>query len=238
MLVLVCFDNGARTLPEVQRAGRFGVNVLAAGQEHLARRFASKEDAKFAEVAAHASTTASPCSTARSPGSAASSSGSCPAATTRSGSAPSTPRSSAPPGIEPLVWFRGALRLARMTALHIVLGVGAGRGQPRGRAAGRLAAGTAASCSRAFWPLLRAGQALVVIEAIDGAVLLLLGEELPRLHLIYGLVPLGVAFIAEQLRLTSAQAMLDARGVSLGARAAAGRRGRTPRSTSSVARWV
>ena len=43
MLVLVCFDNGARTLPEVARAGRFGVNVLAAGQEHLARRFASKD---------------------------------------------------------------------------------------------------------------------------------------------------------------------------------------------------
>ena len=50
VLVLVCFDNGARTLPEVRRAGRFGVNVLAAGQEQLARRFASKEDSKFAEV--------------------------------------------------------------------------------------------------------------------------------------------------------------------------------------------
>jgi len=50
VLVLVCFDNGARTLPEVRRAGRFGVNVLAAGQEHLARRFASKDAAKFAEV--------------------------------------------------------------------------------------------------------------------------------------------------------------------------------------------
>ena len=50
MLVLVCFDNGARTLPEVERAKRFGVNVLAAGQQALARRFASKENAKFAEV--------------------------------------------------------------------------------------------------------------------------------------------------------------------------------------------
>jgi 3-hydroxy-9,10-secoandrosta-1,3,5(10)-triene-9,17-dione monooxygenase reductase component len=51
VLVLVCFDNAARTLPEVERAGRFGVNVLSAGQEHLARRFASKDAAKFAEVA-------------------------------------------------------------------------------------------------------------------------------------------------------------------------------------------
>ena len=50
VLVLVCFDNGARTLPEVERAKRFGVNVLASDQEHLARRFASKEDSKFADI--------------------------------------------------------------------------------------------------------------------------------------------------------------------------------------------
>jgi 3-hydroxy-9,10-secoandrosta-1,3,5(10)-triene-9,17-dione monooxygenase reductase component len=50
VLVIVCFDNGARTLPEVERVRRFGVNVLAAGQEELARRFASKEDTKFAAV--------------------------------------------------------------------------------------------------------------------------------------------------------------------------------------------
>jgi flavin reductase (DIM6/NTAB) family NADH-FMN oxidoreductase RutF len=52
LLLLVCFDNGARTLPEVQHAERFGVNVLAAGQEELARLFASKtpEREKFADV--------------------------------------------------------------------------------------------------------------------------------------------------------------------------------------------
>jgi flavin reductase (DIM6/NTAB) family NADH-FMN oxidoreductase RutF len=50
VLVLVCFDNGARTLSEVRRSGRFGVNVLADDQEPLARRFASKEAAKFTEV--------------------------------------------------------------------------------------------------------------------------------------------------------------------------------------------
>jgi hypothetical protein len=100
-----------------------------------------------------------------------------------------------------------------MTAVHVVLGVAL--------VVVNLAAGALGlwrwrrdELSRAFWPLLRTGQALVVIEAIDGTVLLLLGRDLPRLHLIYGLVPLGVAFIAEQLRLTSAQAVLDARGVS------------------------
>ena len=53
LLLLVCFDNEARTLPVVRETGRFGVNVLAAGQEDLARLFASKrpEREKFAGVA-------------------------------------------------------------------------------------------------------------------------------------------------------------------------------------------
>jgi flavin reductase (DIM6/NTAB) family NADH-FMN oxidoreductase RutF len=42
LLALVCFENRARTLPIVREAGRFGVNVLAAGQEDLAGVFASK----------------------------------------------------------------------------------------------------------------------------------------------------------------------------------------------------
>jgi flavin reductase (DIM6/NTAB) family NADH-FMN oxidoreductase RutF len=52
LLLLVCFDNGARTLKVVRENERFGVNVLAAGQQSLARRFASKlpEDEKFAGV--------------------------------------------------------------------------------------------------------------------------------------------------------------------------------------------
>jgi Conserved protein/domain typically associated with flavoprotein oxygenases, DIM6/NTAB family len=42
LLVLVCFENGARTLPIVRDAGRFGINVLSAAQERLAGVFASK----------------------------------------------------------------------------------------------------------------------------------------------------------------------------------------------------
>ncbi len=51
-LVLVCFDNGSRTLAAVRTARRFAVNVLRAGQEELAAVFASKRVAaeKFAEV--------------------------------------------------------------------------------------------------------------------------------------------------------------------------------------------
>jgi hypothetical protein len=65
--------------------------------------------------------------------------------------------------------------------------------------------------SRAFWILLRAGQALVLVEALDGLILILQGRDLPSLHLIYGLTPIGVAFFAEQLRLASAQTVLDRR---------------------------
>jgi flavin reductase (DIM6/NTAB) family NADH-FMN oxidoreductase RutF len=52
LLLLVCFDNEARTLPAVREIGHFGVNVLSAGQEDLARLFASKlpEQEKFAGV--------------------------------------------------------------------------------------------------------------------------------------------------------------------------------------------
>jgi 3-hydroxy-9,10-secoandrosta-1,3,5(10)-triene-9,17-dione monooxygenase reductase component len=42
LLALVCFENGARTLPIVRDSGRFGVNVLSAEQESLAGVFASK----------------------------------------------------------------------------------------------------------------------------------------------------------------------------------------------------
>jgi hypothetical protein len=62
-----------------------------------------------------------------------------------------------------------------------------------------------------FWRLLRAGQAITVLAAADGLVLVALGEDLPELHLVYGLTPIGVSFLAEQLRLASADTVLQAR---------------------------
>ncbi len=55
LLLLVCFDRGARTLPVVRDSRRFGVNVLATGQEALAALFASKtpETRKFAGIEHH-----------------------------------------------------------------------------------------------------------------------------------------------------------------------------------------
>lgn len=63
-----------------------------------------------------------------------------------------------------------------------------------------------------FWRVLRAGQAVIVLQAALGGVLVLMGHKPPGLHLIYGLLPLGVSFIAEQLRVASAQMVLDSRG--------------------------
>ena len=68
--------------------------------------------------------------------------------------------------------------------------------------------------SALFWRLLRAAQAALVVEAATGGVLLVLGERPGReLHYVYGLVPLGVSFLAEQLRIGSAEAVLEARGL-------------------------
>jgi hypothetical protein len=67
--------------------------------------------------------------------------------------------------------------------------------------------------SAMFWRLLRAGQAAVAVEILIGGVLVVIGRKSPSLHLIYGLVPLAVSFVAEQLRIASAQMVLDKRGL-------------------------
>ncbi len=66
--------------------------------------------------------------------------------------------------------------------------------------------------ARLFWVLLRAGQAALVLEAILGGIYELGPHKASELHLIYGLVPIAVSFVAEQLRIASAQMVLDSRG--------------------------
>jgi flavin reductase (DIM6/NTAB) family NADH-FMN oxidoreductase RutF len=53
LLMLVCLDNGARTLPAVRASGQLAINVLEAGQEDVSRLFASKVpvDEKFTGIA-------------------------------------------------------------------------------------------------------------------------------------------------------------------------------------------
>jgi hypothetical protein len=56
-----------------------------------------------------------------------------------------------------------------------------------------------------------------MVEAVVGAALLLDGKDLPRLHLVYGLTPIAVAFLAEQLKLLATQTLLDKRELESGA---------------------
>jgi len=67
-----------------------------------------------------------------------------------------------------------------------------------------------------FWWTLRAGQVLVMLEAVIGATLSLTGHDLPRLHLIYGLTPIVVSLLAEQLRIVTTPTFLDRRGLGGG----------------------
>ncbi len=66
--------------------------------------------------------------------------------------------------------------------------------------------------SRLFWILLRVGQSILVLEVALGGVLVLLGHKSPGLHVLYGVLPLVVSFLGEQLRLASAEMVLGARG--------------------------
>jgi len=49
---LVAFfpDKGSRSWPQIEKTGKFCVNVLACDQESVCRRFASKSEDKFAEI--------------------------------------------------------------------------------------------------------------------------------------------------------------------------------------------
>ena len=66
--------------------------------------------------------------------------------------------------------------------------------------------------SVACWRLLRASQAAIVVQAALGGVLVLMGHKPPGLHVLYGVLPLFVSFIAEQMRISTAQLVLDKGG--------------------------
>ncbi len=66
--------------------------------------------------------------------------------------------------------------------------------------------------SRPFWVLLRIGQGAAVVFALAVGVLAAAGHASSvRLFYLYALLPLAVAFVAEQLRVASAQTILDQR---------------------------
>ncbi|HTW13441.1 MAG TPA: hypothetical protein VME01_11900 [Solirubrobacteraceae bacterium] len=67
-----------------------------------------------------------------------------------------------------------------------------------------------------FWRWLRAGQVAVVVECALGGILLLMGRKAADLHLLYGVLPIVVAVLAEQLKISAATQILDARGLEGG----------------------
>jgi hypothetical protein len=94
----------------------------------------------------------------------------------------------------------GALALAVLNALPALLG------------AWRWYRGES---SPAFWVLLRVGQGAALVLAILAGSLALAGHySTDQLFYLYALLPLAVAFVAEQLRVLSAQTILDRRDLS------------------------
>lgn len=66
--------------------------------------------------------------------------------------------------------------------------------------------------SRAFWILLRLGQVAALVYAAVVGVLAAGGHDSSeRLFYLYALLPLAIGFVAEQLRVASAQTILDQR---------------------------
>jgi hypothetical protein len=68
--------------------------------------------------------------------------------------------------------------------------------------------------SRAFWVLVRAGQAVAIGQAVVAGVLALLSfDPDDGLYWLYALLPVGIGFFAEQLRIISTEQVLDRLGL-------------------------
>jgi hypothetical protein len=69
--------------------------------------------------------------------------------------------------------------------------------------------------SRGFWVALRVAQVAALVYAVGIGVLAAAGHfSSERLFYLYALLPLAVGFVAEQLRVTSAQTILDQRDLA------------------------
>jgi hypothetical protein len=61
-----------------------------------------------------------------------------------------------------------------------------------------------------FWPLLRAAQATVVVQAVVGLLLVARGASAPDgLHIAYGIAPLAISLVSEGMRAAVAQRELE-----------------------------
>ncbi len=102
----------------------------------------------------------------------------------------------------------GALAVAALNAIPALLG---GWRWYRGESTDRRSAS-------AFWVLLRIAQGGAVLFALAVGLLAAAGHSSTEgLFYLYALLPLAVALIAEQLRIASAQTILDQRGLQTAA---------------------
>jgi hypothetical protein len=66
----------------------------------------------------------------------------------------------------------------------------------------------------AVWPLMRAGQIVAGLQALLAGVLFATGfEPADSLYWLYALLPVAIGFVAEQLRIVSAEQVLENRGL-------------------------
>jgi hypothetical protein len=99
----------------------------------------------------------------------------------------------------------GALAVATLNAISALLG---GWLWHRGHPADR-------GSANAFWIMLRVGQGSALTLALAVGSLAAAGKyPSEQLFYLYALLPLAVAFLAEQLRVASAQTVLDQRGLA------------------------
>ena len=69
--------------------------------------------------------------------------------------------------------------------------------------------------SERFWPLVRAGQAVAVLQAAVAGALALAGyDPADGLYWLYALLPVAIGLIAEQLRLVAAEQVLENREIA------------------------
>ncbi len=64
-----------------------------------------------------------------------------------------------------------------------------------------------------FWPALRVAQAAAVVLGLYGSLVVVLGDGPRGLFLLYAALPIAINVVAEQLRIASAEAVLEARGL-------------------------
>jgi len=68
--------------------------------------------------------------------------------------------------------------------------------------------------SRAFWLLVRGAQGVAVVQALVAGVLAVLSFDPDSgLYWLYALLPVGIGFFAEQLRIVSTEQVLDRLGL-------------------------